>query len=282
MAGLRVMLIVFLGLVWTAFSASGETLTWVKFDAPPYFILSGPHKGQGIADGIVNLLQKRLPDYEHKVLENVPISRVTEYQKAGEKVIMVAALPTPERRQYLLFTEPALLNPPYSILALRDSQRLGSFAETLSLETLLASGKYQLAVSDRVYGPLVDGILAKFQDKKVVFRRMGSSVLESLVDMLEAGRVDFILGTPYEAQWLAQPDKKRQELQVFAIQELENSWLPSNIALPKTAWGEQMRQTLDKILKEVRQTPEYRALFTRWLDPATAKKILVRWRQTAF
>lgn len=253
-----------------------ETITWVTLDAPPYFILSGPDRNSGIGDRIMALLQDKLPEYTHKIQPNLPVSRIIQLQKEGSPVVLVTTLWSKEKEDYLYFSLPTVINPPTVLVTLQKKADRFSASDTVSLKDLLQRPDLRLGLADRNYGEPLDSLLSS--GKGNIHRRMGSNVFTGLLEMIDLGRVDYILGTPYEVAYAQKNYPNPLQLKIYSLGEIgEEQYLLSYAAFPKNPWGLSLRDKVNKILREQRLLPSYRKNFTDWLDPFSAGRLNAVW-----
>lgn len=195
--------------------AQNGTITWVTLDAPPYYIQSGPSQGQGIGDQIIALLQKNLPEYSHQVRSDLPVARITQLQKEKAPIVMVTTLWSQEKEDYLYFSLPSVINPPTVVVTLKKNAPQFSGEDQISLAALVSNRSLRLGAADRVYGAPLDDLLKPLQGADNIHRRMGNNVFTALLEMLDRGRVDYLLGTPYEVSFARRIYNPNLDLQTF-------------------------------------------------------------------
>ena len=255
-----------------------ESVAWLKIDAPPYFNLSGDLADQGIADQIIRLLVANLPEYEHSLRTDVTVSCIAVLQKAGQKVGAPATLWSKAKEDYLYFSVPALINPPYALVTSEATSVQFGTVPGLSLRKVLETPTLQLGMADRAYGDPVDALLQSHRDQGHVVRRAGINVFTSLLQMVNLNRIDFVIGTPYELAYAQRQFADKLNVVSYSIDEIPaDSYLLSYVAFPKTPWGKELRDKVNAILIRERRTAAYRAMFTDWLDPRSTTRLLAVW-----
>lgn len=55
-----------------------DVILWAKDDTPPYYILSGPYKGEGIGDKILKIIAEKVTEYDHRYIEMPPLRAIEE------------------------------------------------------------------------------------------------------------------------------------------------------------------------------------------------------------
>lgn len=250
----------------TVSAQAHQELTWLDMDFPPFFIHDGEQKGQGIADEVTSLLEREMEGWRHRE-EVATTAQILVRLKAGGQVCSAAYIRTPEREQAMVFSTPDLLLPPNGITVRRaDLAKFGG-GGAVSLAALLENPSLRLGIAQgRSYGEPIDAILQRHKQDKHVYSRFGEDIYAGLLDLLQRGTVDYIIGYPYEAAYHART-KDIEDL-VASLPVRENPELTrAHVVCPKTDWGRSTIAAIDPILEKARKTAEYRAFVERWLGP---------------
>jgi len=248
--------------------AVADDLTWLTMEFPPFYIHSGAQKGQGIADEVTHILERHLSGYTFGEELAEPAAIMTRL-KAGDHVCSAAYIRTPERERVLAFSLPDLILPPNGITVRKDAvaRVSGGKPGPVSLAQLLANPNLRMAVAiGRSYGPL-DGLLEKYKNSPHVYWRRGEDIYRSLFDMLMKGSVDYIVGYPYEAVYVARERNVEGQVVTLPLVELPEYTL-AHVVCPKTDWGRKVIGEIDRALAQERTRAGYREAIERWLDPA--------------
>ena len=253
-----------------AAAAVADEITWLTMEFPPFYIHEGKDRGQGIADTITRLLQRHLTDYTHREELAEPATIMTRL-KAGDHVCSAAYIKTAERERVLEYSLPDLILPPNGITVRRDavSRLTGGAPGPVSLQRLLANRNLRLAVAvGRSYGPALDGLLERTKGSPHVYWRHGEDIYRSLFDMLMKGSVDYVLGYPYEALYLARERGVAAQVVTLPLAELPD-YTFAHVVCPRTPWGRKLIGEINRALEVERPKPEYRQAVERWLDEGT-------------
>lgn len=247
--------------------AAADEITWLTMEFPPFFIHEGKDRGQGIADGVTHLLRRDLRGYTHRE-ELAEPATIMARLKAGDHVCTAAYIKTAERERVLEYSLPDLVLPPNGITARRATvpRLTGGAAGPVSLAKLLANRKLRLAVAvGRSYGPALDALLERTRGSNHVYWRHGEDIYPSLFDMLLKGSVDYLIGYPYEALYLARQRGVEGDVVTLPIAELPDYTL-AHVVCPRTPWGRAVVADVNRALAIERPRPEYRQAIERWLD----------------
>ena len=154
------------------------------------------------------------------------------------------------------------------------------FPEGIDLDPLLGSGVLRVGVAaGRSYGPVVDGILAKYQSGSVIVTRFtASGIMAGLVQMLDQGRVDAIFAFRSEVRYVIRDESQLAKLMVLPVVPM-GRMLTIHAVVPKTDWGRAFLERLDPIIVKARVDPGFRSLVDRWTDD-DSRAALVRFLKT--
>ncbi|MCX7205073.1 MAG: TIGR02285 family protein [Proteobacteria bacterium] len=244
-----------------------ELIVWGRSQFPPFSILSGEHKGQGISDYVTALVQRHLTGYTHENVE-APIPRITSEIKSGSNWCWVGALKTAERETFAVYSLPYQLTVTQKIIVRRERQsEFEKLAKgSLSLEALLQDKQLHTAtLRDRAYNPEIDALVARFPSN------LYSSIQEGL-QMLMADRLDYLLEYPTVSNFHALTQGKPGALVSLPFKEM-STVLSVYVICPKNNWGRKVVGAVNIVLIKERTLPSYRAAMERWNDEATVKVI---------
>lgn len=241
-------------------------ITWLTMEFPPFFIHRGDQAGKGIADGVMRVLEDRMPGWRHHQ-QVANTAQIVARIRAGERVCSAAYIRTPQRERFMEFSVPDLMLPPNGITIRRSDLDDFGGGGPVSLTRLLDDGELRLGLAQgRSYGKEIDAILERHRQSRHVYSRLGDDIYQTLFDMLLRDGVDYIVGYPYEAEFHAR--LRGREDEVVSLQVRENpEMIFAHVVCPRNEWGRRVIAEIDEILEEVRPTPEYRALVEDWLGP---------------
>ena len=264
--GLKTLLSMLVCIIFAVTAAQADpekTVTWAILDWPPVHILEGEHKGQGIFDAIMDLLERELPEYSHKELVANP-PRFWGYIKKGDNFCHAASVVTEERLKHAYFSIPISFGPSNSIIMKRDTAESLGLSGAVSLATLLKTPGLTGGIKpDRSYGKIVDRILAENRTEDNIFEQRSSDYGLSLFQMLLYGRLDFILEVPVMVAYNEVVLNKQGESVSLEIEE-NDPYIFGCVACPKNDWGRHMIDRINEIIMTCRPTQEYRAIMEMW------------------
>ena len=243
-----------------------KNILWLNANFPPFFISEAAYRNQGIGDEILNLLEENLPDYKHE-RQVANLSRQLKEMGEGHPVCSTAKFRTREREEIMVFSVPIMVIPPNGITVRRqDLKRFGGGAP-VSLATLLGDPTLHLGITrDRSYGKGIDSVLQRYSRAPYVHYRGGGDHYMGLLQMLVKGRVDYLVGFPYEAIYVARQLGLENEIAHIQLTEA-GGYTPSYVACSKNEWGQGVIERVNDILRRERPTNKYRGFIERWLDP---------------
>lgn len=259
--------------------AEKDTIEWIKADIPPYYIEYGKYKNEGIADKIIEILKANLTEYDHKDVLDIPVSRIEGMLKSERHVCFVTTLKNINRENYMYFSNETIINPQQRIIAKKNKISLITTKKSISLDRLMENKEFKIGIADRSYGNTIDSILKENEGNENIYKRTGADVVLGLIKMLDNGRLDYIIGTPYEINYAAEVYGNRFDLISIGIDETANEgYLYSYAAVPKNKWGEKLKNEINQILYKQRKTDEYFSVFERWLDEKSSETLRKDWK----
>lgn len=183
---------------------------------------------------------------------------------------------TAERETYTIFSIPVVIVLPNGIIIRKEDQSLFSpymtADEKLKLTELIEDEYLMLGVAKgRKYSGGIDEILAANPNTTNILERTGNDVFKGLLDMLLKDRIEYILGFPVEAQYMAQKVGRGDEILFYPVAETAVEFTVGHVGCPDTEWGRTIIKEVNKILLNNRTTPEFLGYYENWLDEKTAK-----------
>ena len=260
----------FMGIAWLIaaipFSAIGkETILWQTYHRPPGTFNYGENKGQGFVQKTLQLLIDKMPEYQHE-MPATTLARAISDIKSGHKVCHPALYITPEREANMYLSNASILNPTNRIIAKLDT--VAPFLENnrVNLEKLLHHESLTVGhVQGRSYGQAIDNIFNTHSQKKKLLPLQNID-LARIFKMVELNRVNVTIAYPFEIQhYLKSNPQAKVQLSAFPIANIP-LYDVGSVACPKNAWGKQVIQKVNTILKEIKPTIEYQQALTTWRE----------------
>ena len=136
----------------------------------------------------------------------------------------------------------------------------------MSLARLLEDRQLKVAVAvGRSYGPTLDALLERHKGSPHVYWRRGEDIYRGLFDMLSKGSVDYVIGYPYEALYMARQRGLAGRIVTLPLVEAPD-YTFAHVVCPRNEWGQRVIAAVDAALEVERPLPEYRQAIERWLD----------------
>lgn len=227
-------------------------LRWQLLDFPPYFIFSGPQRGEGLADHLLASIEKLLPEFEHQHELTAPI-RQTAQMKTGQLAYTVTMLRTPEREQFMDFTQrPFNWQMPQVLMIKAQHPLLKTLHRDaegrISLAEWLGQPDAHLGVSARrSYGRDLDQLLTQFRTEhpESIREVRQDSLLAEALRLLKWGRFEATLGYPTEAEFLRQHEPALVSDLLFLPLKENAALLPQYVGCSRHPDGKRAISLLD-------------------------------------
>lgn len=262
-------------LFFIASAAGAEEIIWIKRHFPPAFILEGDLAGQGVHDMTVDLVQRGLAEYTHRIiLANHP--RTKRLMESGPSVCRAGLYRNSAREKAMYMSIAHILVPPHRIFIKKTLMpEIRPLLEKegvnrISLEKLILSRPdLTLGIeAGRSYGRANDKVLKPLRDRPNITARYESHS-EGYVKMLLAGRTDYIIELPPILLFVLRHEKAALE-SLCSLEIAESRvFQPASIGCSKTPAGKAIIDRINVVLQKERTTDAFRGNIERWLDENT-------------
>lgn len=249
------------------------TINWEKYNFPPYFIVDGPYAGIGIADKLFALIQKELPQYQHRnKVEAVP--RI--FRNLSQNELTCSSFTRKAGREKTMhFSNKAVLVPNLTLqlltkdvlkLQLKIGSRLPS---SISLDSLLTNNPdIKIGVKpNKSYGVAVDRILKKHKKQTIKFATEVNIL--HILNMIHKKRIDFFIEYPPVSSFALKSENASDALTSIGIKESRAQNTFTHIVCSKTPQGQSVIKAINDIISTHKKTIEYRSLVEKWLPKHT-------------
>ena len=258
-----------------------DTILWQTYHHPPAIIQHGPAQGKGFVQQVLNLVIVRLTDYEHR-MPLTSFARALADIKSGKFACHPAVFKTPEREEFMHFSQPMMINPTNKLISLKG--KFSQFVENnqIQLRDVTEFQNYTYAlVKGRSYTETIDREIRLYLNKDKIFP-MSNLDLSPIFQMIELGRVDATIAYQFELNHYAKDMKKPVEQ--FDVHHLVGlpKYSIGHIACPKNEWGRNLISKIDVILDEIKPTEAYKYALTYWFPSERNNPEFIHFYQTEF
>jgi uncharacterized protein (TIGR02285 family) len=251
-------------------ASTNQTISWAHYHFPPVYIESGEHRGQGIADKIIELLQKEMPSYQHQSYS----SSFTRIMRSfgGKGVVCTGMNKTAAREQKVIFSQAAVMYPSHTLSYLKsrkqelESNNNVSLVAGLSLASLLNSESLDRfgVTLNRSYNPRINKLIEGHQEKVHTFEM--STSMSSIFKQLNFQRISFTIEYPIVTFYWQQKLGLQEEISSVPLQDSSAGFV-AYIACSRNEAGATAIKEINEILKKHRPSPSHRGIVERWLPP---------------
>lgn len=232
-------------------------ITWAINPGPPFHIVEGPLQGEGFCDGLVDSLIELLPHYDHqKVL--VPQGRVLAMLAApNSQMCFPCMIKRDVAPKGVLYSESTHQFPRHVLITRAD---FIEGQQPISLSQWLRTGHYRYGFPQgRRYGVL-DPILEQYKQNfpKQVLERAGPGEADSILTLIEIGRVDFTVDYPMVLKYhrLVRPQTS-QRLDTYTIAENQANPPIQAMGCANNLWGQQVIADINSVIVPLRTHPNF-------------------------
>ncbi|MEE1901588.1 TIGR02285 family protein [Pseudomonas asiatica] len=253
-----------------------ERLFWLVRDLPPFTILEGPEKGQGVIDQLLPLLIRQMPEYDHSILRVNRARGLQMLQDPKSFTCDPTLLWTPERAEYVRFSVPSLGVLSGGLVLRKDSEALVATyldGQEVDLHGLLSKTPLKLGVvAERSYGTQIDAILRQLPDT-AFSRHYGNDATANLLQMQQLGRLRMVLGYWPEVRYLVEQQGGALADYRFHPVQGVNRYQFLHVGCSNSELGREAIAHIDQLLPALRRDV-LPGLYARWLDPALQESYL--------
>lgn len=243
-----------------------NSLKWGTLVLPPiHNIDEGEFKNMGCSDELIKLFNKH---FNLTVAPEVyPAKRLINNLKNFEALANPILKKTKERAEFLYYSKLPTAFMPSHVIVVTKKHYEQLKKKSLSLEEILSDNKNRVGLQvARSYGKTLDQIISKTKESSEIYYDYRSNPYRSLLDKLNGGVLDFVVGYPMEIEYLKK-QLNLENLRYLYIDELaDEPYHVSYFGISKTAKGKQIIEQVDSVLSDLRRKKEYKKFFERWIS----------------
>jgi uncharacterized protein (TIGR02285 family) len=264
--------------VLASLPACAETkpqLVWTIHNIPPFTIVEGPLKNQGIGDQMLALLTADLPQYEH-VYSVGNRARTIQKLSSGTLTCDPGLLWSKEGEQISYFSVPThgILSSGV-VVRKQDEHELAAFIQQaeFDLAAFLADGRFNLGIQiGRSYGEVIDAKLARAKPNTLV-AHYGTNPTLSLLRMQQRQTLTALLSLSPELRYHGEnAGVPLDTLSVYPVKGVPKYQLVY-ISCSKNPEGLAAIKAINASLRHLREG-QLAGLYTQWLDSASRETYL--------
>lgn len=250
---------------------ASDTIHWQTIHFPPLTILKGPDRGKGQLDHFMPYLQKQLPQYKHTNVE-MNWARTFKMIEKGDHNCSSMVFKSAERESIAEFSVPVAVALPIRIIMSKENIARLDNPNSYSLAKLIGDERFFTSlVLERSYTPAIDELLTQQHSASNFDRKAITS--ESLLQMLKFDRVNYMLEYPSTISYLSRNDAEfRERFSSLAIEEAAELAV-TYLACPRSDWGKQVIENINRVVIEKHASNEYINLISRYYNRAEVKVI---------
>jgi len=237
-----------------AFSAdAADKLTWLTFDSPPAYFLSGDQKGTGMCDVAQTALKNQLSTVEHAELQVTSGRQLLDLlgNTTDSSYCMACVGLSPERYPNILFSQLARLTAPAGIVIRKadQAQFAASPTEPASLATMLQNAALVGGIIKGMpYGEQITPLLKQYAGQPNLYEHAAPNMVE-LYQMLLTGKVNYLLDFGNAFAFASQSLTPEEQQQLFFLPLAEaSSPQPAYIACNMTPMNQQIMAQINAAL----------------------------------
>lgn len=244
-----------------------RSLQWALNTAPPFHIVSGPYRNQGICDSLMLAVESALPEYESQrtLMPQTRIGMLFERDVNQCFPCMIHRDNAPELRT--LLSKPTHTYQPHGIIARPGvvRQLRETYGEPVPLKALLASNDFRLGhPAGRQYGTLQPILDAYEGDNSYRVIRTGEHATTAILEMILAERIHYTID--YHSLLRYYQKSHQGELEFIEILENQGQMVLGAIGCTNNEWGRSVIADINANMSTIRQDSRFRQSLDLWFE----------------
>lgn len=248
------------------------TIHWLMVDLAPFRLMHGPEQGKGSSDQMEQMLIKLLPQYQHQ-------SRFVSFERrellhADPSALYCSfgVLANADRKAKMQLSIPAGVVMHIALATVRGSTLSQQLQQSgvADLKQLLSQGKFTgLLEKGRSYAP----VIAQAQQNSQGLLAERSFMENNPVDLLLAGRIDFLIDYPHRISYLQ--SRSRQpllDLDYYQIAGAEGR-AATYVACSKHPKAAEVITAVNQQLLQLWPDPLYQKHMLSWYDDESKQQL---------
>ena len=249
-----------------------DTITWMKWDLPPNFILKGPQKGTGWANERLKMLQEKLPNYNHKsTVMNLNRALQTFKDKDDSKTIYctndLISHPTLDIDDYMSMATFSFKA--YFLVTSKEKAHLfGKEGDTIILKDIIKNKNLRLVVAkNRPYlgaSKVMKEYIKENPNQKHIQFLSNLNIGKSTFSLVFKDRADYTFTYLDKSSFYGKELGVLDQLVLFQMKENEGVFY-GFVSCVKTKKGKVVIEKVNNVIRELKTTDEWMNAFTKWL-----------------
>lgn len=248
------------------------TIHWLMVDLAPFRLMHGPEQGKGSSDQMEQMLIKLLPQYQHQ-------SRFVSFERrellhADPSALYCSfgVLANADRKAKMQLSIPAAVVMHIALATVRGSALSQQLQQSgvADLQQLLSQGKFTgLLEKGRSYAPVIE----QAQQNSSGLLAQRSFMENNPVDLLLAGRIDFLIDYPHRISYLQ--SRSRQpllDLDYYQIAGAEGR-AATYVACSKHPKAAEVITAVNQQLLQLWPDPLYQKHMLSWYDDESKQQL---------
>ncbi|MEO3879769.1 hypothetical protein [Rheinheimera fenheensis] len=243
-----------------------EQINWGINTAPPFHIVDGPYKQQGLCDVLIDSVHRYLPALK-KRRDVLPQPRIGRALERSENLCFACMIAKPQGEQGAYYSRPTHVYTPHHIITNDKTASLikQRYPMPVPLADLLADEQLQFGYpAGRRYGvlqPLIEG-----QDNRPGNRlvRSGDNGPLAILQMIASERLDYTVDYSMISRYYQLTNGS--SLTLLPIAENHQQAVVGAIGCSNSAWGRSVIEQINAVMPQIHADAEFIQSLQFWLD----------------
>ncbi len=265
-ATLRLTMLFFCAVIWPDARAVDSQINWAVNTAPPFHIVDGDFKQQGLCDVLIDTVHRYLPELK-KRREILPQPRIGRALERSENLCFACMIAKPQGEQGAYYSLPTHVYTPHQIITNDKTASLikQRYPLPVPLADLLADEQLQFGYpAGRRYGvlqPLIEGQYNRPGNRLV---RSGDNGPLAILQMIASERLDYTVDYSMISRYYQLTNGA--SLTLLPIAENHQQAVVGAIGCSNSAWGKSVIEQINAIMPQIHADAEFVQSLQFWFE----------------
>lgn len=247
-------------------AAPAGQINWAVNTAPPFHIMQGDYKQQGLCDVLINTVHRYLPGLI-KQRQVLPQPRIGLALERSENLCFPCMIHKAQGEQGAVYSQPTHVYPPHHIISHKKAaeQIKKKYPQPVSLADLLADEDFNFGYpAGRRYGvlqPFIEGMDNRPGNRLV---RSGDNGPTAILQMISSQRLDYTVDYSFIKRYYEL--SSGEQLALLAIAENHQQPVYGAIGCSNNAWGQSVIKQINQVMPQIRRDKGLQQSLQFWFD----------------
>lgn len=239
-------------------------LPWVINTAPPFHIVSGQFRNEGICDVLMDVIDENLPQYSTSRTV-YPQTRIT--QQFDERNQCFPCMIYRPESGIAVFTQPSHFYFPHGVITTKANAvaMKARYGDPIALSELIADDAWRFGYpAGRRYPALQDILESQSAVGGYRLVHTGENATLAILEMIKSNRIDYTID--YQILHQVDIESGGVQLEFIEIKETAGTYVLGAVGCTNNEWGQQITAAINAEIDQIRRDPRFLSNLERWFQ----------------